>query len=84
MAGVEGESGGVRKREWRGNGRGHGSRDGWNDGLLEGAGASCQNQDLRDSPKRAYSNRKRLLVHVRLGGIFGYGEKRKPGESAIL
>ena len=51
---------------------------------LAGA-ASCQNQDLRDYrifrilPARVF--KRQALIRVCLGGIFGYGEKRKPGEA---
>ena len=52
--------------------------------------ASCQNQDLRD-----YRIFRIPLSHLcaasahpqipnRIGGIFGRGEKRKPGENEIL
>ena len=54
-------------------------------GFLEGAGASCQNQDLRDygifrifPSARIRTASACLLIHIRLGGILGYGEKRKP------
>ena len=45
------------------------------------AGASRQNQDLRD-----YGIFRILtaLVRIWLGGIFGWGETRKMGETTIL
>ena len=65
----------------------------WRDFLLwrkarGGQETSCQNQDLRDYRIfriiLARLRPDKRLIHIRIGGIFCYGEKRRLGEIEIL